>query len=89
MPTLLNGWIQRSMKASLAANVRTVNTENVAMAPISSVWPGRPLTRPTAKDEHGDGERCQDGGHEGNVSDEHPVDDPRREASQNSHGGSA
>ena len=34
------------MNDSLSENVRTVSTKNVPTAPISSVRPGAPLTRP-------------------------------------------
>src|SRR5690349_403567 len=47
MPALLNGCIHRSMNVWLTVNVSTASTTNVATAPISSVRPGVPLTRPT------------------------------------------
>ena len=50
MPALLNGWIHRSMNDWLSVNVSTASTKNVATAPISSVRPGLPLTRPITND---------------------------------------
>jgi hypothetical protein len=48
IPALLSGCIHCSIKDWLSVKVSTVNTKNVATAPISSVRPGPPLTRPSA-----------------------------------------
>src|SRR5437899_3802052 len=50
IPALLNGCIHRSMKDWFSVKVSTVKIKNVATAPISSVRPGTPLTRPSTKD---------------------------------------
>ena len=53
----------------LSVNVRTVSTKNVATAPISSVRPGVPVTRPITNDSDRDRERHQHREGEGDVTD--------------------
>ena len=47
---MLSGCIHCSMNDWLSVNVRTASTTKVPMAPISSVRPGVPFTRPITND---------------------------------------
>jgi hypothetical protein len=50
--------------------------------------PRRSSDAPNCERKHGDREGDQNGGVEGDVTDENPIDDPRREAQHNAHEGS-
>ena len=85
---MLSGCIHRSMNDWLSVNVSTVRTKNVATGADFERAPRRSLTPPDHERQHGDRERDQHRGREGDVADKHPIDDPRREAQQNAHEGS-
>ena len=88
IPALLSGCIHRSKNDWLTVNVSTASIKNVPTAPISRVRPAAPLTRPITNDSHSDRQSNQHGGGERDVADQDPIDDPRREAKENSHEGS-
>ena len=72
----------------LSVNVRTVSTKNVADGPDFEGARRRPFDPPDHERRDGDRQRDQHREAEGNVTDKHPIDDPRREAHQNAHDGS-